>query len=51
MFTFIQLELFSHGLKSIPWPAQSPDFNTIRPLLSFLETRVWNRFPPPTSLK
>jgi hypothetical protein len=34
-----------------PWPAQSPDFNIIEPLWTVLETRVRNRFPPPTSLK
>jgi hypothetical protein len=34
-----------------PYPAQSPDLNIIEPLCSVLETRVRNRFPPPTSLK
>jgi hypothetical protein len=53
---FIQLDLFSHGLKSmkmqhLPWPAQSPDLYSVKPLWSVLETRVRNRFPPPTSLK
>jgi hypothetical protein len=31
--------------------AESPDLNMTEPLLSDLETRVGNRFPPPTSLK
>jgi hypothetical protein len=35
-------------LQHCPWPAQLPNFNIIEPLL---ETRVRNRFPPPTSLK
>jgi hypothetical protein len=34
-----------------PWPAQSPYLKVIEPLLSLLETSLWNRFPPPTSLK
>jgi hypothetical protein len=33
------------------WPAQSRDLNMIEPLWSVLETRVRNRFPPPTSLQ
>jgi hypothetical protein len=48
---FTQLELFSNGVKSmkvnfqhLTWPAQSL-------LWPVLETRVRNRFPPPTSLK
>jgi transposase len=38
-------------LQHFPWPAKSPDLNTTEPLWSVLETRVKNRFPPPTSLK
>jgi hypothetical protein len=38
-------------LQHLPWPAQSPDLNVTEPLRSVLETRVRNRFPPPTSLK
>jgi hypothetical protein len=38
-------------LQHIPWPAQSPHLNIIEPLWSVLETRVMNRFPPPTSPK
>jgi hypothetical protein len=34
-----------------PWPAQSPDFNIIEIYWSVLETRMRNRFPPPTSLQ
>jgi hypothetical protein len=38
-------------LHHLPWSAESPDLNIIEPLWSVLETRVRNRFPPPTSLK
>jgi hypothetical protein len=38
-------------LQHLPWPAQSPDLNITEPLWSVLETRVKNRFLPPTSLK
>jgi hypothetical protein len=31
--------------------ARSPDMNIIEPLWLVLETRVGNRFPPPTSVK
>jgi hypothetical protein len=37
-------------LQHLPWPAQSPHLNIVEPLWSVLETRVRNRFPPPTSL-
>jgi hypothetical protein len=37
-------------LQHLPWLAQSPDLNIVEPLWSVLETRVRNRFPPPTSL-
>jgi hypothetical protein len=54
---FTQLELFSHGFKSMKvnfnnFPdQQSPHLNIIEPLWSVLETRVMNRFPPPISLE
>jgi hypothetical protein len=52
---FTQLELFSHGLKSMKVNfnifQQSPDLNFTETLWSVLETRVRNRFPHTTSLK
>ncbi|PNF24448.1 hypothetical protein B7P43_G09689 [Cryptotermes secundus] len=55
---FTQLELFSLGLKGMKvnfqhfsWPAQSPALNLTERLWSVLDTRVRNRFPPPTSLE
>jgi hypothetical protein len=55
---FTWLELLSHGskehegeLQHLPWWAQSPDLSITEPLSSVFETRVKNRFPPPTSLK
>jgi hypothetical protein len=44
------LSLFEEH-EHLPWPAQSPDLNITESLLSVFETRVRNRFPPPTSLK
>jgi hypothetical protein len=38
-------------LQHVLWPAQSPNLNITEPLWSLMETRVRNRFPPPTSLK
>jgi hypothetical protein len=40
---------FEEG-EHLPWPAQSPNLNITKPLRPVLETRVRNRFPPPTSL-
>jgi hypothetical protein len=37
--------------RHLPLPAQSPDLYIIEPLWSLLETRMRNRFPPPTSVK
>jgi transposase len=39
------------GLRHLPWPTNSPDFNNIESLWSVLESRVRKRFPPPTSRK
>jgi transposase len=38
-------------LQHLPWPTPSPDLNNIEPLWSVLETRMKNRFPPPTPRK
>jgi hypothetical protein len=38
-------------LQHLPWPVQSPDLSIAESLWSVLETRLRNRFPPPTSLK
>jgi hypothetical protein len=38
-------------LQHLPWSAQSQDMNIIETFWSVLETRMRNRFPPPTSLK
>jgi hypothetical protein len=58
MIPFTQLELFvqswfeEHESElQQPWLAQSPGLNIIEPLWLVLETRVRNRFSPPTSLK
>jgi hypothetical protein len=45
------LEEHEGELQYVPWKAQSPDLNITEPLWSVLETRVRNRFTPPTSLK
>jgi hypothetical protein len=37
-------------LQHLPRTAQSPDLSITEPLWSVLETRVRNRFPPPSSL-
>jgi hypothetical protein len=42
------LEKHEGELQHLPWPAQSPHLNIIEPLWSVLETRLRNRFPPPT---
>jgi hypothetical protein len=44
-------EVHEGELQHLPWPAQSPEFNINEQLWSVLETRMRNRFPPPTSLK
>jgi hypothetical protein len=38
-------------LQDLHWPAQSPHMNIDEPLWPVSETRVKNRFPPPTYLK
>jgi hypothetical protein len=38
-------------LQHLPWSAQSPGLNIIKPLWSVLGIRVRNKFPPPVSLK
>jgi hypothetical protein len=38
-------------LQHLPCPAQSSNLNITEPLRPVLETRMRNRFPPPTSLK
>jgi hypothetical protein len=49
----VQLWFVEHEaeLQHLPWLTQSPYLNIIEPLLSVLETRARNRFPPATSLK
>jgi hypothetical protein len=37
--------------QQLPWPAQSSDLTITEPFWSVLETRLRNRFPPPTSPK
>ncbi|KMQ86560.1 transposable element tcb1 transposase [Lasius niger] len=44
-------EEHQNKLQHLPWPAQSPDLNIIKPLWAVLEKRVRSRFPPSTSLK
>jgi hypothetical protein len=38
-------------LQHLPWPAQSPDMNIIKPVWSVLVTGARNRFSPPTSIQ
>jgi hypothetical protein len=45
------LEENESELQYLSLPAQSPDLNIIDPLLSVLEIRVRNSFPPPISLR
>jgi hypothetical protein len=45
------LEDHEGKLHHLPWPAISPDLNITEPFWLVLETRVTNRFLPPTSLK
>jgi hypothetical protein len=49
--TLSRFEEHEGELQHFPWPAQSPDFNINEPLWSVSETRVRNKFPPPTFLK
>jgi hypothetical protein len=44
-------EEYEGELQHLRWPAQLPDLSIIEPLWSVLETRVRNKFLPPTSLK
>jgi hypothetical protein len=37
-------------LQHLSWPKESPHLNMMEPLRSVLETRLRNRFPPPTAL-
>jgi len=37
-------EKHEDALQHLPWPAQSPDINIIKPLWSVLESRVRSRF-------
>jgi hypothetical protein len=39
------------ALQHLPWLAESPDLNTIQPLLSVLESRVRSRFSAPQSFE
>jgi hypothetical protein len=40
-----------YKFQHLPWPEQLPDLNIIEQLWLVLETRLSNKFPPPTSLK
>ena len=44
-------EEHADSLRHLPWPAQSPPLNITESLWSVLESRVRNRFRPPSSLK
>jgi len=39
------------AFQHLPWPAQLPDLNIVKPLWSVLESRLRIRFFPPTPLK
>jgi hypothetical protein len=39
------------ALQHLPWPAQSPDLNIIKPLWPVLDSTVISTVPPPSPLK
>jgi hypothetical protein len=53
MTPFTEQEQFSNEdeFQHLSWPAQSPYLTIIEPMRPFLETRMRNGFPLPTSRK